>query len=138
MSDPVWLILDTHIWIWWVKQDSQLPAAIEKQLLENPAPPAVSSASVYEAILQIRRGRVAIDLPLEEWLHSATVESGITVLTVNAEIAARAATLPLHHGDPLDRFIIASAIHHNALLASVDSQFPRYEALAGRLISGKD
>lgn len=130
------LIMDTHIWIWWVKQDSQLPAEIEKRLTEHPGALAISSVSVYEAILQIRRGRVTIDLPLEEWLLAATAEADIAVLNVNVEIAAKAAALPLHHGDPLDRLILASAIHYDALLASVDAKFPAYEALSGRLVSG--
>jgi PIN domain nuclease of toxin-antitoxin system len=136
MSDAGWLILDTHIWIWWVKQDNQLPAAIKKRLTESPAALAISSASIYEAILQIQRGRVTIDLPLDEWLQAATAEADIAVLTVNADIAAKGATLPLYHGDPLDRIIIATAIHHDAQLASIDSKFPAYEALNGRLILG--
>ena len=137
MSDSDWLILDTHIWVWWVKHDRQLSPSIVRQLVESRAKLAISSASVYEVALQIRRGRVEIDLSLDEWLHAATVGAGIEVLPVNTEIAARAAVLPLHHGDPLDRIIIATAIHYDALLVSVDSQFPHYEALAGRLISSQ-
>ncbi len=137
MSDSDWLILDTHIWVWWVKHDRQLSPSIVRKLVESRAELAISSASVYEAALQIRRGRVEIDLSLDEWLHAATVEAGIKILPVNTEIAARAAVLPLHHGDPLDRIIIATAVHYDAMLVSVDGQFPRYEALAGRLISSQ-
>ena len=136
MSDPSLLMMDTHIWIWWIKQDSQLPIAIEKQLSEDTAALVISSASIYEAMLQIRRGRITIGLPLDEWLQAATTKANITVCSVNTAIAATAAALPLHHGDPLDRIIIASAIHHNAWLVSVDSKFPAYEALSGRLLTG--
>ncbi|MBF0214026.1 MAG: type II toxin-antitoxin system VapC family toxin [Magnetococcales bacterium] len=135
MSGSDWLLLDTHIWIWWAKRDRQLAPSIAKRLDETRAGLAISSVSVYEALLQIRRGRVAIDLPVQEWLHAATVEAGIEVIAVNAEIAAKAALLPLHHGDPLDRIIIATALHHDVGVVSVDGQFPHYEALAGRLIS---
>lgn len=132
------LILDTHVWIWWVKQDQELNEAIATQLSEGAAPLAISSASIYEAVRLIERGRVAIDLPWSEWLHAATVESDIAVISVSAEIASRAAALPMHHGDPLDRFIIATALCLDALLASVDHEFPQYEELTGRLITGKD
>lgn len=137
MSGFDWLILDTHIWIWWVKQDRQLSPAIARRLEETQAGLAISSISIYEAVLQIRRGRLEIDLPLQKWLHAATVETGVEILALNAEIAAKAAALPLHHGDPLDRMIIATALHHDAEIVSADSQFPRYEALAGRLISNQ-
>ncbi len=138
MSDFDWLVMDTHIWIWWINQDNQIPAAIERELSESTAPLAISSASIYEAMLQIGRGRVIIGIPLDQWLRAATTDADIAVLNVDADIAARAATLPLYHGDPLDRMIIATTLHHNAQLASMDRQFPRYEALAGRLVSGND
>lgn len=138
MSDSSWLLLDTHIWIWWIAQDGRLPRKIEKRLMDGAESLAISSVSIYEAVLHIRRGRVVIDLPLNEWLHVATVEAGISVMPVNDDIAANAAALPAHHGDPLDRMIIATALYRNALLVSVDGQFSRYESLAGRLLSGKD
>ncbi|MBF0437977.1 MAG: type II toxin-antitoxin system VapC family toxin [Magnetococcales bacterium] len=138
MNDPAWLLLDTHIWIWWVKQDRQLSPAIARRLEESKATLAISSISMYEAILLIRRRRIEIDLLLQEWLYAATVEAGIEIYPVDVGIATKAATLPLQHGDPLDRIIIATALHYDALLVSVDSQFPYYEALAGRLISDKD
>jgi len=39
------------------------------------------------------------------------------------------------HKDPADRIIIATAIIHDAMLASVDTVFPHYSELAGRLIA---
>jgi PIN domain nuclease of toxin-antitoxin system len=58
MSNSKLLILDTHIWIWWVKQDSQLSRSIEKNVSESTAPLAISSVSIYEAVRQIKRGRI--------------------------------------------------------------------------------
>ena len=135
MNGHRWLVLDSHIWFWWVEQDSRLPKRLRQRIEEGFETLAISSASIYEIVLQIQRGRIAISLPLEEWLHAATVEAEITVFDANPAIASQAALLPLHHGDPLDRIIIASALHHDALLASVDSKFPGYEALSRRLIS---
>jgi len=37
--------------------------------------------------------------------------------------------------DPADRTIIATAIVHDALLASIDSVFPAYPEIIGRLIA---
>lgn len=112
-----------------------LAPAIVKLLNESQAALAISSVSVYEAALQIRRGRVEVDLSMNEWLHAATTEADIEILPVDAAIATSAAALPPHHGDPLDRIIIATAIHYDAMLVSVDGQFPHYKDLAGRLTS---
>lgn len=45
------LIMDTHIWIWWVKQDIQLPAEIEKRLTEHPGALAISSRWIVSSWL---------------------------------------------------------------------------------------
>ncbi|MEQ1635816.1 MAG: hypothetical protein ABL903_03930 [Methylococcales bacterium] len=74
---------------------------------------------------------------MDEWLHTATVEAGIKVFDTSYEIACQAAMLPLHHGDPMDRIIIAATLCHSAFLASVDSKFSAYEMLQGKLITGK-
>jgi PIN domain nuclease of toxin-antitoxin system len=132
------LILDTHIWFWWVTDDPKLPKQISQLIEVENQPISIASASVYELVLLIQKQRIVIDLPLNDWLNAATVEADINILDMSYDIAREAAMLPLHHGDPLDRVIIASALHHNALLASVDSQFPSFEKLQGKLINGKD
>lgn len=79
MSQPGLLILDTHVWFWWVQQDRQLPCSIEQRIAEGQEKLAISAVAVYE-------------------------------------------------------LTFATTIYHDALLVSVDSQFPHYEALVGRLI----
>jgi PIN domain nuclease of toxin-antitoxin system len=128
------MVLDTHIWFWWVAQDGRLPEGIRRRIEEAHEQPVISATTIYELVLLNARGRLEIDLSLEEWLRAATVEAGIDVLPVDEPIARTAALLPLHHGDPLDRLIIATALCHDALLASVDLRFPQYEILANRLI----
>jgi PIN domain nuclease of toxin-antitoxin system len=60
--------------------------------------------------------------------------SDVICIPVDRPIAVRAASLPEHHRDPADRFIIATAIERQARLISLDSAFPLYVELAGKLI----
>ncbi len=131
------LILDTHTWIWWVQQESCLPVALKETIENHDGSVAISSATLYETIVLVRKGRLRVNTETEEWLHRATDGAGIDVIPMDAEIAREAGKLSFHHGDPIDRLIIATAICRNALLASLDSQFPRYEGLEGRLLSGR-
>lgn len=80
------------------------------------------------------RGRIALPCGTEEWLIKALVPSGIEALPVTCEIGHRAVLLPAHHKDPADRLIIATALHHGAKLASVDSMFDSYSELNGSLL----
>ena len=136
MNSDALLLLDTHVWIWWADQDRRLPQALKRMIRDHDGTVAVSAASVYETIILARRGRIELDRDVDDWIERASCGADIAILPLDAAIAHDAAHLPWHHGDPIDRLIIASAIHHDALLASVDSKFPAYEALGGRLISG--
>ncbi|MGD1898656.1 MAG: type II toxin-antitoxin system VapC family toxin [Phormidesmis sp.] len=72
---------------------------------------------------------------IDAWFDKAINSAGIELLPITSAIACRAVELSPIHKDPFDRLIIATAIVHNANLASVDRLFPRYLELEGRLMS---
>ncbi len=47
----------------------------------------------------------------------------------------KAGLLPYVHGDPLDRIIIATALHYSTLLVSLDTKFLGYDVLQTKLIN---
>lgn len=81
------------------------------------------------------RQKITLTLPTDEWLQEASTGSGVTVLPLSCRIAQISATLPEHHKDPADRFIIATAMQYDFALMSLDEKFKYYEPLAGRLIT---
>jgi PIN domain nuclease of toxin-antitoxin system len=127
------LILDTHIWIWWVDQDAKLSAGLAERIAQAPRI-AISAASVYELVQTVARGRLALSLEVSAWLQAATVEAGIEVMAVDGRVAQLAAELPPVHGDPLDRFIIATALAAALPLISLDRKFAGYPSLAELLV----
>ncbi|PZN84129.1 MAG: VapC toxin family PIN domain ribonuclease [Candidatus Methylumidiphilus alinenensis] len=96
----------------------------------------ISAISVWEALYLARAGRLDLGFPREVWLHKATFDAKVEVVSISKGIAARAAQLPLHHRDPADRFIIATALELDTRLISLDEKFPLYEELAGHLFAG--
>jgi PIN domain nuclease of toxin-antitoxin system len=103
--------------------------------IETAGQLAVSAISCWEVAWLLRRGRLDLTLPLEQWTDWALAESGVVCLPVQREIAMRAANLPEHHRDPADRMIIATALHHSIQLASLDGSFPAYQEVAAYLIN---
>ncbi len=77
---------------------------------------------------------LALKLSLLDWLDPALQGSGVICIPVDRHIAVCAASLPEHHRDPADRLIIATAIERQAWLISLDSAFPAYLELTGKLI----
>lgn len=128
------IVLDTHIWLRWVIQSGGgLPADV-LAAIQSEDRVAVSAISCFEVPYLLKRRRIVLPLPVEDWLRDALSPTGIESLPVSWEIAFRSAQLPEHHRDPADRIIIATALAHDARLASLDSTFPLYAELGGKLI----
>jgi PIN domain nuclease of toxin-antitoxin system len=129
------ILMDTHIWLRWLLPDDPLPQNVIKEI-ETTEYLAVSSISCWEVVLLEKLRRIELPLSVDEWLKEALNESAVTALPVTATIASLAGLLPYHHKDPADRFIIATAIHHDMKLISFDGYFQSYIELNDLLIRG--
>ena len=129
------ILLDTHIWLnWLIQGEGALPPGI-RNAIATADRIGVSAISCFEVTMLARRGRIELPCETEEWLIKALIPSGIEPLPVTCEINHGAVSLPEHHKDPADRLIIATALHHGARLASVDSMFGHYSELNGSLLN---
>ena len=129
------LLLDTHVWHWWLNQiPDRLPKSIVDRI-ESAESLAVSAISCFEMAWLVKHGRVDLGMPFEAWLPYS--EKRLSIIPVDEWIAARAVQLHEHHKDPMDRIIIATAIENQARLVSFDAAFAAYGELAGLLI-GRD
>lgn len=131
---PPVIVLDSHIWYWWVNLEHQrLPPGMAATIETAPRV-GVSAVSCFELALAHRRGRLELPIPSRDWFTRALEGSDVELLPLTSAISARAVELSEIHRDPFDRIIIATAIELDAQLASIDSHFPAYPELTGRLI----
>lgn len=116
------LLLDTHVFLWWLADASQLSKRTREAIADNAAVVHVSAASVWEAAIKTAAGklRVAGDLP------AAIPASGFVELPVVARHAWEAGALPRHHSDPFDRILVAQARLEELTIVTRDETFPRY------------
>lgn len=129
------LLLDTHIWIWWINQTSKrLPNEIVKHI-EQAEIVAISAISCFEVTWLYDHKRILLKIPVQEWIIQATEDANIICMPISCRIASLAAELPEHHKDPQDRIIIATAICHASHLISADRQFFAYQEMKDLLIS---
>jgi PIN domain nuclease of toxin-antitoxin system len=117
------VILDTHIWVWWLLPDSPLPDR-ERTALDRIATdkgiclPAICQ---WEAQMLHGKKRIELPLPFPTWLRRATAPDLLTVLPLNADTVIALDKLPAtFHGDPADRMIVATARAHELSLATHD------------------
>jgi PIN domain nuclease of toxin-antitoxin system len=127
------LILDTHALYWWVNRTPDKLGNHQIDAIETAESMAVSAMTCWEMAWLVKNGRIALKLPISDWLNQIE-EDGIAIVPVTRSIAERAVSLPEHHKDPVDRIIIATTIEYQAQLLGVDGRFPEYQELAGLLV----
>ena len=115
------ILLDTHVWIWWLLGASALPSR-ERQALDRLAERsrlAIAAVSLWEAQMLHSKGRLTLDRPFATWIEEAA--DVVTVLPLDVTIVAALAELPARvHGDPADRMIMATARAHQVPVATHD------------------
>ena len=128
------IILDTHIWLWWVNENIDLLGQVRNELIQRADIVAVSAISCFEIAWLDAHRHIVLPCNRTIWFEKALEGSGINLLPITPMIASIAVDLPEHHSDPQDRIIIATTLSHDAQLMSSDSKFPRYNEIVDRLV----
>lgn len=107
------IVLDTHVWIWWVNGHVQLSSAanqvIEQAVLNRAI--YISSISAWEVALLVKRGRLKLTTGVTDWIAKSERLPFVTFCPVDNRIATRSVVLPDEiQPDPADRIIIATAL----------------------------
>jgi PIN domain nuclease of toxin-antitoxin system len=119
------MVLDTHVLLWWLSASANLPARARKALRTAIAkgPVTLSAISIFEIATGVRRGRIALRQPLEDWFQDLMRLPEIRIEPVSAVIATHAAGFDENvHGDPADRIILATASVLGLPLATADEK----------------
>jgi PIN domain nuclease of toxin-antitoxin system len=121
------IILDTHIWIWWVDGGTQLPAAYSALIqAESANGLGVCAISCWEVAKLVERGRLQLALDTGQWLAQA-LQAPVQLLPLAPEIALASTQLPgMFHRDPADQMIVATARFYDWPLVSLDRSIRAY------------
>lgn len=117
------VLLDTHVWIWWVLGQKELPRRLRSRLdaLARRAPPLVSDVSLWEAQMMFAKRRLPLKMPFDRWLYLATKPSLVTMTRITPSVALRLNELPADfHADPADGIIVATALAAGVPLLTYD------------------
>ncbi len=125
------VLLDTHIWVWWLTPGSPLSRA-EREALDEKAGRRelfLAAISLWEAQVLHAKRRLDLPLPFAEWLPRATDDRMISVLPLDVDVVLALGALPdSFHGDPADRLIVATARAHAMPLATHDANIRKSRA----------
>jgi PIN domain nuclease of toxin-antitoxin system len=122
------VLLDTHIWLWWLTANSPLTAK-ERSALDQAAQRrelCIAAISIWEVQILHAKGRIELPLPFAEWLMRATDERVVSIFPLDSDVVIAVDGLPdSFHGDPADRIIVATARAHAIAMATRDAAIRR-------------
>ena len=122
------ILLDIHIWVWWIHGDSQLTQTQIEAIEANEADIiGISAISCWEIAKLVEYERLILPVPLNEWFEQALAYPGIQLFELTPQIAITSTQLPgNYHSDPADQIIAATAIEHKCYLVTSDSKIIQY------------
>ena len=120
------ILLDTHIFLWYISGDSSLPVTMLSILRSSRNDLYLSVASVWEAIVKYQQGKLSLPQIPSLYISSMRQQHNILSLSLDEASVGRLLSLPNHHRDPFDRMLICQAIEYGMQLATVDPLIRAY------------
>jgi PIN domain nuclease of toxin-antitoxin system len=116
------LLLDTHVFLWWMAASRRLTKQIRDAIADPDHYVAVSAASVWEITIKQALGK--LEAPSD--VPSALRANDFEPLPITVDHASLAGALPRHHEDPFDRMLIAQSMLEHFTLVTHDRRFDVY------------
>ena len=122
------ILLDTHIWVWWVHGDAHLSQTHVALLQQHePTGLGVSAMSCWEVAKLVEKGRLKLPCPIDQWMRQALNYPGVMLLPLQPEIAIESTRLPgSFHDDPADQILVATARIHGCPIVTMDRRISGY------------
>ena len=119
------VLLDTHTFVW-LASDLKMLSPKARQTIDKADNLYLSSASVWEVGLLVKKGRLTLPLEASEFVERAVKQHGIMEIPIDGTIALASVGLPMIHNDPFDRVIVATARIYRMSIVSKDQVIPTY------------
>jgi len=119
------ILLDTHIYLWWLQDSSSLSKA-GREKIASATEVYVSSASMWEATIKAGIGKLDVDVYA---LIAEIANNGFLELPITVKHAAKVLALPDIHRDPFDRILIAQSLCEPLQFLTADALLSGYSDL---------
>lgn len=121
------IVLDTHAWIWYASEDTQLSKRARARIQRAQAL-GVHPVSCWEVAMLSHSGRLKLSLDVAQWVGQALERPKIELLPFTPAAAIRAAGLGgSFPGDPADRFIVGAALEMNVPVVTRDQRITNWK-----------
>lgn len=129
MDNPDMIVLDTHVWLWWISNPEKLSGVANKAIEYAIANSCVviSSISTWEVALLVDKGRLSLTVDVRDWVRKTEGLPFVRFAPIDNTISLRSVALPgQFHPDPADRIIVATAMTMGLPLVTRDEKIISY------------
>jgi len=122
------IVLDTHVWVWWVLDTGKLSKAQVQAIADGENDTiGISAISCWEIAKLAEYGRLELPLEVSEWFRITLAYPKVELLPLTPEIAVESTQLPGDfHRDPADQIIVATSRVYQCALVSSDDKILKY------------
>ena len=123
------IVLDTHVWVWFVSNPELLSKAAKKAIDVSMEQKTIyiSSISAWEVALLVAKKRLKLSTDVIDWIGKSERLPFFQFMPVDNSVAVKSVNLPQPlHKDPADRIIIATAITIAAPVVTKDEKLLDY------------
>ena len=120
------LLLDTHIFLWYIAADSRLPTLFRDAIREPKNEVFLSVASLWETAIKYNLGKLPLPQSPDIYIPTERRRHQIKSFSLRENAVKELAQLPALHRDPFDRILICQALANDLTIVTVDPQIQSY------------
>jgi PIN domain nuclease of toxin-antitoxin system len=114
------LLLDTHIWIWNDLAPHKISSRVAQELASSNNELWLSPVSIWELVLLIEKKKLRLVVDIHQWVADSARDLALKEVPLTWDVAQELPFVSLSHGDPADRFLVATARTFNLTLVTGD------------------
>jgi len=120
-------LLDTHAFLWYFEDSKELSETAAGIIEDSNVQKYVSIASLWEFSIKFAMGKLFFEGGLTH-LWEMLSQNSFTILPITQpQLETLISELPLHHRDPFDRLLIATAKAEELTIVTVDENIQKYD-----------
>jgi PIN domain nuclease of toxin-antitoxin system len=121
------ILLDTHIFIWWI-DDSPRLSQRHRQIIQERQDDGlgISVYSCWEIAKLVEYGKLDLNFSIEDWLEVALSHPNLQSINLTIPIIIKSTQLSGFHKDPADQIIVATSIILGIPLLTADEKIIAY------------
>ncbi|MDP2960735.1 MAG: type II toxin-antitoxin system VapC family toxin [candidate division Zixibacteria bacterium] len=120
-------LLDTHVFLWWILDEPQLPPNVRAIISDGDNELFLSAASCWEIAIKAKLDRISLPSRPEVFVPDQMDRNAIQPLQIKTGHALHVFNLPLLHRDPFDRMLVSQAQIEGLPIITSDPLISKYK-----------